>query len=75
MTKLHDTGFTPPADIVRVGRHEAPAIAALVMVAALAFGTLAAATAVTIGLTRGGDTSPPGVKAYASTWPQMPHRG
>ena len=75
MTKLHDTGFTPPADIVRVGRHEAPAIVALVMVAALAFGTLAAATAVTIGLTRGGDTSPPGVKAYANELSVVPRRG
>lgn len=69
------TGFTPPADTATAGRRGTAAIAALMMIVALTLGTLAAATAVGIGLVRGDGLGKHG-RAYAIELAQpFQHRG
>ena len=69
-------GFRPPADTARGGRHGTAAIAALMMIVALTLGTLAAATAVTMGIVRGNGEAARGL-AYATdlSAPLRGHRG
>jgi len=72
-TRLHAAGFAPPADIGPGGKRGTIAIAALVMIVALALGTLTAMVAVTIGIAHGSGAAPQ--RLYANEFASLQPRG
>ena len=69
-------GFRPPADTAPGSKRGTAAIAALMMIVALTLGTLAAATAVTIGIVRGnGEAARSLASATDLSAPLSGHRG